>query len=78
MSISSDSDRCQCAACALHFLSTLAFDLHRVGKYNPAGQRRCLTVTELAQAGCAERGGYWREPRPSTARWPRDLAALSQ
>jgi hypothetical protein len=42
-------DRCKCVSCGLYFNSTAAFDKHRSGAY--ATDRRCLTVTEMADKG---------------------------
>src|SRR3546814_17398483 len=61
-------NRCQCAACGLHFTSAREFDRHRIGRYAELGQwqgaRRCLTVAEL-QARCCRTNerGFWLQPR---------------
>lgn len=53
-------DRCTCSVCGLPFNSTAAFDMRRVGSYRVAGERRCLTVTEMEERGMElSTSGYW-------------------
>src|SRR3546814_8225222 len=61
-------NRCQCAACGLHFTSAREFDRHRIGRYAELGQwqgaRRCLTVAELQARGWrTNERGFWMQPR---------------
>src|SRR3546814_13315230 len=68
-------NRCQCAACGLHFTSAREFDRHRIGRYAALGQwqgaRRCLTVAELQARGWrTNEGGFWMQP--SLERAPAD------
>src|SRR3546814_2559523 len=61
-------NRCQCAACGLHFTSAREFDRHRIGRYAELGQwqgaRRCLTVAELQARGWRTNArGFWMQPR---------------
>lgn len=51
-------DRCMCAACGEHFVSSLAFSMHRRGDF-PAG-RTCATVEELRDDGWTQdKSGFW-------------------
>ena len=57
-----------CTACRLVFSSVSAFDMHRVGPYNPPG-RRCLTDREMLNKGMVRNnrgvwttGEFWAKP----------------
>jgi len=63
--------RCECTACGDLFNSESAFDRHRIGEFtylDGASSRRCLTETELLDAGWSRNGaGAWIT-RPFLAR----------
>lgn len=65
-----------CPRCGEDFNSLNAFDRHRVGRHNaPAGSkraRRCLTETELVEAGLhRDAYGRWRMPASENPFWKR-------
>lgn len=52
-------ERCGCTVCREVFSGEEAFSLHRTGSYAD-GQRRCLSRTEIAEAGLTLReNGVW-------------------
>jgi hypothetical protein len=51
--------RCRCSACGQHFNSVAAFDMHRVGTYQPI-RRICLLPQEMQARGMSvNRAGFW-------------------
>lgn len=48
-----------CTVCHESFRSDHLFDRHRVGRHEPAGQRRCLTETEMQARGWVRRDHGW-------------------
>lgn len=74
-------NRALCTECGRTFFSTIAFDLHRVGKFARLGEfarpaddperRRCGTDAELNAKGVFQEGGVW-------CRGKRALPSLSQ
>jgi len=58
------SNFCRCSVCGEHFLNVRAFDLHRVGEYDPNGDRRCMPTPRMESAGLErDPRGYWRLPK---------------
>jgi hypothetical protein len=56
----------KCSGCGKDFRSGGAFEMHRIGKFEPKpGQegRRCMTTDEMIAAGMQQDGkGTWRGP----------------
>lgn len=51
-----------CPCCHLVFVGSRAGNIHRVGPFEPAGMRRCLTPKEMLSRGMTlDRRGYWQE-----------------
>lgn len=61
-------DRCKCPSCGQYFNSTYAFDMHRIGTFQPM-RRVCLTVDQMLEEGMAQNAQwFWisRKRRDST------------
>jgi hypothetical protein len=57
-----------CPTCGAIFSSVAAFDVHRVGPYQPA-RRRCLTSLEMLAEGMSQDDrGWWMLPAATTKR----------
>jgi hypothetical protein len=50
--------RSTCGACKSVFFSVSAFDMHRVGRFEPL-ERRCLSADEMRAKGMALKNGIW-------------------
>jgi hypothetical protein len=58
-----------CATCGEPFQSQGLFDQHRVGPFEPPGQRRCLTPDEMRAKGWRHDGKTWRGAPPKDDRF---------
>jgi hypothetical protein len=57
--------KAQCSGCHATFTRTKAFELHRVGSYDPP-QRCCLTEAEMRAKGMTQNSkGWWMTPASS-------------
>jgi hypothetical protein len=62
-------NQCLCSACGQMFGGEQAFDLHRVGSFEPM-ERRCLTKEEIESRGKL----MWNQKREQ---WQRPYAPIS-
>jgi len=52
--------RCQCTTCGEYFNRVSTFDKHRVGEFEPASTRRCLSTAEMdAREWRKNEKGFW-------------------
>ena len=69
--------KCQCSKCGAFFGGVTAFDMHRVGDYNPGAGRRCRTAVEMAQRGLfRDDTGKWCNRGPKSILAQRGVAVL--
>lgn len=66
----SDASGGHCTICHWSFRSMSTGDAHRVGPFEPPGQRRCLTPEEMTAKGwtCDEHG-TWRAAPAENPHW---------
>lgn len=62
----------KCSGCGKNFGSLNAFDMHRIGKFEPKTEderRRCMTTEEMLSAGMRLVNEKWRGPADESNHW---------